>query len=239
MPNGSRTRRWRERRGKGLGWKKGRGSAPRLLRAAPPAPAPSFVTYKYWNANGWWGDQGETSECVIYSWLHVIHDGPVTPKHISRTVATKPLFDPTMLYQEAQGYDGTPITEVDSGLTCDAGAKALRAHGAIGEYRWAETLLEIENYLLTTGPMTIGANWYEPMFDPNPDGTVEVNGSIAGGHQWVLDGVNKIHRIVRCKQSWGRSWGLNGFFYLTYDQLDFLLSDGAEVCVFRELPTTY
>lgn len=222
----------RKPRKMGLGWIKGRGSAPRKLADAPPAPAPIEVTVKNWWANGWWGDQGDTSQCVIYSWLHTIHDGPVTHKGVPR-----PIENPTALYREAQQRDGTPITEVDSGLTCDSGAAILKKHGYIGEYRWAEKLIEVINYLLTAGPMVIGAPWYEAMFTPNAKGYVTLDGGVAGGHQWVMDGINAAMRRIRCKNSWSRAWGLNGFFYITFDQVEQLLDNGAEICVYRELPT--
>ena len=34
--------------------------------------------YRYWWDSAWWGDQGATSRCVAYSWMHWVEDGPVT-----------------------------------------------------------------------------------------------------------------------------------------------------------------
>jgi hypothetical protein len=37
---------------------------------------PAKITAQYWNADGWWGNQGNSSACVGYSWAHWIEDGP-------------------------------------------------------------------------------------------------------------------------------------------------------------------
>jgi hypothetical protein len=223
----------------GLGWKPGRGTAPEkfLLRDAPPPPADERE--KLWWMSGWWGDQGETSQCVIYSWLHVLHDGPVTPKRAkTRKTLPKPLADPDALYLEAQKIDGTPSWDIHSGLTCNAGAQVMKRHGWIGEYRWAETVDEIVNYLLTTGPMVIGAWWPESWFDIDLSGKAPEIDDYAGGHQWVLNGAECDEERIRSKNSWGRGFARGGCFDITFRQLDQMLVDGAEVCVFRELPIT-
>jgi hypothetical protein len=225
------------RRGHGLGWKKGRGTAPRLLREVM-APVRRLPTERYWWDNGWWGDQGETSECTIYSWLHLIHDGPVIPVDVMPT-AKKPLADPATLYQEGQKLDGTPITDVESGLTCDSAAKVMRAHGFVGEWRWAESVDEVIQWVLTTGPCAIGANWYYDMFEPKKDGTVSMTGGMAGGHQWVINGASMKKKRFRDKNSWNRTWGLSGRFITTFDQVAQMLQEGAEVCMYRELPIKF
>jgi hypothetical protein len=222
----------------GLGWKPGRGTAPRMLSAiALPEPE---VERKMWWMSGWWGDQGGTSQCVIYSWLHALHDGPLTPKRGLRAklAAHKPIADPTTLYHEGQAIDGTPQWDVHSGLTCNAGAQVMRRHGWIGEYRWAASVDEVVRHLLVAGPVLIGAWWYDSMFDVPQSGKMVIEGSIAGGHQWVLNGVEVAEERIRAKNSWGRAWGRHGSFDITFDQLGRMLEEGAECCAYRELPIT-
>jgi hypothetical protein len=224
---------------KGLGWKPGRGTAPErfLLRAAPPPPAPPELRRRAWWRQGWWGDQKTTSQCVIYSWLHALHDGPLTPKEKLRLrAAPKPLAAPTPLYQEGQAIDGTPTWDVDSGLTCNAGAQVMKRHGWIGEYRWAETVDEVVNHLLVAGPVLIGAWWYDSMFDVGPDGKMEMDGALAGGHQWVMSAVDLDRERFDNKNSWNRSWGRRGMFYSSFRQVERMLAEGAEICCYRELP---
>ena len=40
-----------------------------LAAALPEKP---FITQKMWWDNGWWGDQGNTSMCTVYSWSHCL-----------------------------------------------------------------------------------------------------------------------------------------------------------------------
>jgi hypothetical protein len=61
----------------GMGWQPGRGTKAHLFRAGDVV-TPTPRVSRYWNANGWWGDQGTTSQCTIFAWLHVEHDGPIT-----------------------------------------------------------------------------------------------------------------------------------------------------------------
>lgn len=235
----------------GLGWKPGRGTNPQAYRAAAVLPkriSPD-IRRRRWNANGWWGDQGSTSQCVIYSWLHAIHDGPVTPKHPVKSSYVKPIVLPDTLYQEGQGIDGTPIGDVESGLTCEAGARVMRNHGLIGEYRWAETVDEIVKWLLTVGPVLRGSNWYWDDFEPSPSGLLTLTGGIAGGHQTKGDGADRDQELVWFKNSWGRVWGgartlhpsggaQRGFYAMTFEQIrNDLENEGAEYCMYRELPS--
>jgi hypothetical protein len=215
----------------GTGWKPGRGSAPGKFAVGDVVyVSHETVDYKYWWNQGWWGDQGFTSECVIYSWLHALHDSPVT-----RPGMPKPLANPTALYREGQTFDGTPHWDVDSGLTMDAGAKVMRSHGYIREYRWADDLDDVLDALTGLGQVTIGCWWRAGMDAPNAKGVVAYTGRPRGGHQFVANGFNKKHRLVRCKNSWGRAWGKNGSFWLPFDAVTALLNDDGAACVAREL----
>lgn len=212
-----------------MGWQPGRGTKSHLFRASAVI-APTPVVRRAWWANGWWGNQGDTSECTIFAWLHVLHDGPVTHRH-----ARKPLADPAMLYQLGQDIDGTPRSDVDSGLTSDAAAQVMLQQGYIGEYRWGLDLDEVLDCLLNAGPGTFGMNWLEGMDTP-VKGLARYTGRSRGGHQIKFDGANKHLRVARFKQSWGRAnYGLNGFGYLTFDDLEKALADGGEFCIAREL----
>jgi hypothetical protein len=50
---------------------------------------------------------------------------------------------PTRLYQLGQDIDGTPRSDVDSGLTSDAAAQVMKREGYVGEYRWGQNLDEV------------------------------------------------------------------------------------------------
>lgn len=212
------------------GWAPGRGTKPEQYRARDVFAEADAVLAKYHNAQSWWGDQQQTSECTIYAWLHCIHDGPIT-----HPTKAKPVEHPTRLYRIGQSIDGTPHTHVHSGLTSNASAQVFLRAGYIGEYRWVEDFDEFLN-VLAVQPVTCGA-WWPGSFDaPDEDGFVEWSDSMVGGHQWKIDGFNKRRRIVRHKNSWGRGWGKNGFFYTTFDTMAKVFErGGAEIATYREL----
>jgi hypothetical protein len=181
-------------------------------------------TYRYWNANGWWGDQGQTPMCVGYGWAHWIEDGPVT--HGGRP----PILAPDVIYHEAQKVDEWPGENYE-GTSVRAGAKVLQARGFISAYHWTTKLQELLDTLLGLGPVTVGTNWYDGMFSPDEAGLIKVAGSLAGGHCFKLDGANLDHELIRIKNSWGRSWGNNGFAYISFKDMDRLIGEDGEVCL--------
>lgn len=194
------------------------------LRRITPEPSRS---YRYWNATQWWGDQQQTSACVGYSWTKWLADGPVT----QRGLEPKP-FD---LYREAQKRDPWGERRADDGTTVDACASVLKDKGFIGSYWWAWTLDDAVRGLLEGGPLVLGVNWYDAMFYPNADGLLTVGGNVAGGHAIVANGCNTKTRLIRLSNSWGRSWGKDGYCYLTFDDLARLLEEYGEACLALEL----
>ena len=144
---------------------------------------PSRLKSRLWADNEWWGDQLDTPQCVGYAWAHWIEDGPVTHRGVA------PILPPTRIYEGAQlsdewegeGYDGTSVR---------GAAKWLKAQGYISSYLWAFDVASIIQVLLTRGPMVVGTNWYDGMFTPSPSGVISPWGEVAGGHAYVLNGVD-------------------------------------------------
>lgn len=192
--------------------------------------------WRYWNAEGWWGDQRATPHCVAYSWVHLLEDGPVTiPETPYRLVDGQPILDTTTLYMECQRNDEWEGTNYD-GTSVRAGAKVLRANGHIGEYRWAFDVSTIINGLLLVGPVVLGTDWTMDMFMGDEEGFISPTGEVVGGHAYLLNGVNVEERKVRIKNSWGRRWVNNGHAWMTFDSLEKLLSNYGEACVALQTP---
>lgn len=197
------------------------------IRALLP-PTPSARIFRYWNQQGWWGDQGESPQCVAYASLHWLADGPVT-----QHAGPSPVVDPTVLYHECQLLDEIPGINYD-GTTTRGAAKAMEARGYLESYHWGHTLDDVVQCLLELGPVLIGTNWYSGMMEPDEAGIIRVIGPVLGGHETVLNGVNTHAELVRGKNSWGRSWGHGGNYYLRFADLARLLEEEGEVLLAKE-----
>lgn len=177
-------------------------------------------TRRAWYDNGWWGNQGALPQCVGYAWSHFLEDAPKTH------MAPGPIVSPRTIYVNAQTMDEWP-GEGYEGTSVRAGAKYLQSIGAIGEYRWAFDADTIARQVLEIGPVVMGTNWHQAMFTPDAKGIIHVEGDLAGGHAWIINGYNGSTRMFRMKNSWGREWGRNGRASISYKDVgDLLAADG-------------
>ena len=207
-------------------------SRDRSYGIAPMLMSVPQISERFWWDDGWWGNQGTTSQCVAYSWSHWIEDGPVIQDSV--VGRTKPLFDTTMLYETCQKVDQFP-GENYNGTSVRAGAKILKELGIISEYRWAFNVNEIINTLLTLGPMVVGTKWYHKMQFPSKSGIIKPRGRAIGGHAYLLNGVNVDKEYFRIKNSWGKQWGDSGHAYVSFSDFEKIFKDGGEACVANEV----
>lgn len=200
-----------------------------LARAKVPAAVPQF---KYWWDLGWSGDQGWKPQCVAYAWLHYLEGSPITHPEEGA------LIDPGKYYRECQLRDEWPGEDYD-GTSVRAGAKYAQELGLIGEYLWAFDLQTMINVVLTQGPVIVGTNWYDQMFDPEWSPTlnrvvIRVGGGLAGGHAYLVNGVNLGLETFRIKNSWGTDWGSQGRVSISFADMERLLREDGEACLTRE-----
>lgn len=200
-----------------------------LIANSPLYSTSTMRTSRYWDDEEWWGNQGQTSECVAYAWVHWLEDGPILQNnHVT------PVLNPAVVYREAQKIDEWP-GENYNGTSVRAGAKILQAQGYISNYLWAFDLNTLINTVLNTGPVVVGTNWYSNMFRPNKTtGMISVSGRFAGGHAYVINGVDTKRRLFRIKNSWGRSWGLNGRAFISFNDMARLIRLRGEICLATE-----
>jgi hypothetical protein len=199
--------------------------------------APPDIKRRFWFDNGWWGNQGATSECVAYSWMAYLEDGPVLQDQLQED-RRMPFYDTTEFYNLCQQHDQWPGENYD-GTSVRAGAKILHHLGIINSYRWAFSVNDVIMCLKFIGPVVVGTRWYWDMFTPSPAGLVEPTGQPAGGHAYILNGYDAELDVFRIKNSWGKEWGKNGHAYIRTSDFGKLLRNGGEACIAFENKMEY
>jgi len=189
---------------------------------------PKVLTQRYWDANGWWGDQGNTPQCVGYSWSHWLEDGPVQQSGIP------PIIKPFDIYKNAQKLDEWYGENYD-GTSVRGAVKYLKNIGKVKSYYWAFDVQTLSETILKLGPVVVGTNWYNGMFYPNKNGLIKIGGQMVGGHAYLINGVDTKTKQFRIKNSWGKSWGKGGHAFISFNDMSRLIKENGEICLAIEL----
>lgn len=181
-------------------------------------------------------DQGDTGSCTGNAAVGCMGTGLFFDS--IDTAHTMPRYAPTepgavACYSRAtqiDDYAGTyPPTDTGSdGLSV---AKALVEAHEISGYEHAFSLAQALQALMVT-PVIVGVNWYTDMFEPDSSGLVRPRGSLAGGHEFVMDSYDATTAIVGFTNSWGTSWGVAGRFFMTTGDFATLLAQDGDVTSF-------
>ena len=189
---------------------------------------PKVLTQRYWDADGWWGDQGNTPQCVGYSWSHWLEDGPVQQSGIP------PIIKPFDIYKNAQKLDEWYGENYD-GTSVRGAVKYLKNIGKVKSYYWAFDIQTLSETILKLGPVVVGTNWYNGMFYPNKNGLIKIGGQMVGGHAYLINGVDTKTKQFRIKNSWGKSWGKGGHAFISFNDMSRLIKENGEICLAIEL----
>jgi hypothetical protein len=167
-------------------------------------------------------DQGTEGACVGFGMTHSLACPPDEDYSVTDEYARA-------VYNLARTLDSEPGEDYE-GTSVLGGAKALRHLGRISEYRWCFSLEDVLWTISWKGPVVIGVNWYEGMWDTDALGLVAPTGSIVGGHCVCLHGVHVADQLVRFRNSWGEGWGRRGDGFFRFADLGGLLAAEGEAC---------
>ena len=108
--------------------------------------------------------------------------------------------------------------------------KILKGWGLVESYSHCFSLNDVLR-ALQNGPVLIGTNWYEGMFDPDPIGLVAISGASQGGHEYLAVAVDVETERVLFANSWGPGWAKDGYFWQSYETLSRLLAEQGDAMV--------
>lgn len=104
-------------------------------------------------------------------------------------------------------------------------AKLIATWNIIGKYWRLDTITELK-LALAKSPVPIGIPCFSEIFNVGSNGIVPYPANpndIKGGHAICCVGYDNNKELIKFKNSWGTSWGENGYGYLSYKYVkDFL-----------------
>jgi hypothetical protein len=208
-----------------------------LLAQHPRALAVAKVVSKTWAFFSKPLDQGNTGTCVGHGWKHRLMAAPMVRKAGDKPSAFD-IYDRAILVDEWTDNDNDVDRQM--GTSVRAGAKVLQGMGLLDEYAWITSADEAAKWIggqdekgaFIGGPIVIGVNWYDGMFDTDQDGILRVTGQVAGGHCVCLNRWIPSRGLFGGIQNWALPWGIHGsgHFFLRAEDLDRLLREDGEGC---------
>jgi hypothetical protein len=191
------------------------------ISSAPAIKTKNWDDYAYL-------DQGPNGYCVGFGTSGELAALPESIPNVDYDFAVS-------IYKAAQKVDEWPGEDYE-GTSVLAGAKVAKSRGYYSNYLWATNEDDVATTIANYGPVILGADWYADMMDTDADGFVHVSGEFQGGHCVVLIGIDVESGFYTFRNSWGKSWGINGEGKISRADLAILLSNKADVCKPTRVP---
>lgn len=150
-------------------------------------------------------DQGDVGSCTgnaVAQWLNT---------GFGQQLLREPLFhdenDALNIYSKATHLDSIPghYKPDDTGSSGTAACKAATKLSYIKGYSWLFSFSSVQAAIETT-PLITGTLWTNDMFNPT-NGLVKigslVDSNIAGGHEYLMTGIDWTEEVFEFRQSWG------------------------------------
>lgn len=198
-----------------------------LMTRRLAAPGVSMPTKKTWAIRPLALDQGETGTCVAHAWCNFLRAAPIQSNKGIDQLRWE-IYDAAIKIDEWTDNDSDFDRQM--GTSVRAGAKVITEKGRLKSYLWAFRLQPAVEWVLTQGPVVLGTNWYSSFNRPDDEGIVKITPSatIQGGHAFMWRGADTKRGLALCSNSWGDSYGKSGEFYVSFRDMERLLSEQGE-----------
>jgi hypothetical protein len=191
----------------------------------PPDPPPAPTGNVFWTNPQKILNQANTPHCVGFSWCQWGNVMPVTDAYLDA--------DGHRAYYECKVIDGQAMME--NGSSIRSGALAMRNRKRLSAFANAKTVEEMSAWL-KRGPIVVGTDWTQGMFQPNAKGVIKPTGASQGGHAYLIDEVRAETNDFGGTNSWGAQWGQQGRFTVSMADFAKLLSHNGDATCALELP---
>lgn len=211
---------------------------PRSLEHPFMAPAPVQYTSQLWPDNAPVLNQGSIGGCVGWTGADVLNTAQFDALR-AKVNAGAYYGNPEglRLYELSTQDDGMgpaypPDDRGSSGLGL---AKALLSLGLISSYTHAFGFAHFQQ-AIEFAPVAVGTLWTQDMFQPDAGtGLVHVGqlteDNVAGGHEYMVRGIDYANRQVRARNHWTPEWGDGGEFLIGFEDFEELLANNGDVTV--------
>jgi hypothetical protein len=178
-------------------------------------------------------DQGQEGACVGFAFAHELIAMPYSYPFITDIQAD-------IIYRGAQKEDEWP-GEAYEGTSVLGAAKYMTDKGFYQSYAWSKDAREVAVTVSRKGPVVLGVNWYEGMYDTDKYGYVAPTGEVSGGHSILCKGYSLPRDAFLLHNSWGAGWGIRnkdyeGCAWILASDLQRLLDEGGDACMPLRMP---